>query len=49
MFDISNNTILFGKTPLIAQNDYVFQEFGEGHGPFGPPGYAYVPLLPASG
>jgi len=26
---------LFGKTPLKAQNDYIFQKFG-GHGPFGP-------------
>jgi len=31
-----NNTILFGKTPLKAQNDYVFQKFGGGHGAFGP-------------
>jgi len=31
---------LFGKTPLKAQNHYIFQKFG-GHGPFGPPGYAY--------
>jgi len=32
---------LFGKTPLKAQNDYVFQKFGWGNGPFGLPGYAY--------
>jgi len=33
---------LFGKTPLKAQNDYIFKAFG-GHGPFGPPpGYTYV-------
>jgi len=35
------NTILFRKTPLKAQNDYIFFKFGEGHGPFGPSGYAY--------
>jgi len=28
--------------PLLkAQNDYTFSKFG-GHGPLGPPGYAYV-------
>jgi len=32
-----NNTILFRKTPLKAQNDYIFQKFGEGNCPFGPP------------
>jgi len=26
---------LFGKTPLKAQNDYIFQKFG-GHGPLSP-------------
>jgi len=33
---------LFGKTPLKAQNDYVFQKFEGSHGPFAPPGYAYA-------
>jgi len=32
----ANNIILFRKTPLKAQNDYIFPKFG-GHGPFGPP------------
>ena len=32
---------MFIKTPLKAQNDYIFQKLG-GHGPFGPTGYAYV-------
>jgi len=37
-----NNTILFGKTPLKAQNDYFLKIWG--HGPFAPPpGYAYDP------
>jgi len=27
---------LFGKTPLKTQNDYIFQKFGGGHGPFRP-------------
>jgi len=28
MFDFkANNTILFRKTPLKAQNDYIFQKF----------------------
>jgi len=29
--------ILFRKTPLKAQNDYIFYKFGARHGPFGPP------------
>jgi len=28
---------LFRKTPLKAQNDYIFYKFGARHGPFGPP------------
>jgi len=28
---------LFRKTPLQAQNDYIFQKFGGRHGPFGLP------------
>jgi len=33
---------LFGKTPLKAQNDYIFKTFWEGMAPLAPPGYAYV-------
>jgi len=32
-----NNVILLGKTPLKAQNDYIFQKFGRRHGLFGLP------------
>jgi len=28
---------LFRKTPLKAQNDYIFYKFGGRHGPFGHP------------
>jgi len=28
--------VLFRKTPLKAQNDYIFYKFGGVHGPFGP-------------
>jgi len=33
---------LFGIPPLKAQNDYILYKFWIGHGPLGPPGYAYV-------
>jgi len=38
----TNNAILFGKTPLKAQNDYIFQKFGGAMAPLAPPGYAYA-------
>ena len=37
-FDFRRITLLFGKTPLKARNDYIFLKLG-GHGPFG---YAYA-------
>jgi len=33
---------LFGKTPLKAQNDQVFQKFGGAMATLAPPGYAYA-------
>ena len=33
---------MFRKTPLKAQNEYVFQKFWGRHAPFAPPGYTYV-------
>jgi len=33
---------LFGKTPLKAQNDYIFQKFGGGMAPLAPPGSGYA-------
>jgi len=37
----ANNTILFGKTPLKAQNEYIFQKFGGVMAPLPPPVYVY--------
>jgi len=34
-------SILFGTLPVKAQNDKICYEFFRGHGPFGPPVYAY--------
>jgi len=42
---LASNTILFRKTPLEVQNDYIFLILG-GNGPFGPPGFAYALALP---
>jgi len=42
VYDFRRITLLFGKTPLKAQNDYIFQKFAGDHGPFASPrGYAY--------
>jgi len=44
MFDFgANNTILFRKTLLKAQNDYFLKILG-GRGPFAPPGCTYAKL-----
>jgi len=32
--------MLFGKTPLKGQNDYIYKNFG-GMTPLAPPGYVY--------
>jgi len=39
---LANNTILFGKTPLQAQNNYIFQKFLGEWPLWPPPGYAYA-------
>jgi len=39
---LANNTILFGKTPLKAQNDYSHSKNVGGMAPLAPRGYAYV-------
>jgi len=41
----ANNTILFGKTPLKAQNHYIFQTCGGAMAPLAPPWLSPKPVI----